>query len=434
MANVKITALEHLSSTQLAPEDVFVVDDVSVLITRKITTSNVTKYISNALGNAKIVENNLKSFASYANANAIALAASIANISTSFSVAGDSGSDVVVVGVETLTFRGDQGINTAIGTNELVVRLANTGVVSGTYGGSIGSITNVPVITVDSQGRVSNIQNTAIQVDFASVYSNISLVQNNVNTLAISVNSNTEAIEQRRASNTFYSYNTHSVVSYANIIPQVDNVQTLGTPSARWAEVYVGPGSVHIGSMYLSTLGTNSLKITDSTGAFTVIDTSTPNISQAITTVLSDVNNIETSIGNVANLATTNKSNLVAAINESISIRDFNSLSLGNYTFSEQITSNVSAVGAIIFSMPKNNQHFAKLLVNVEDLTYGQYQSSELLLVQDGNDSRLVEYGMVFTSTNPIASYETLLQGNNVVIRATALSSDNIIRVLKITT
>jgi hypothetical protein len=84
MANVKITALEHLSSTQAALGDVFVIDQVGPLITKKITLANVTNFISNVLGNAKVVESNLSSFASYANANAAALSLVIANISADF--------------------------------------------------------------------------------------------------------------------------------------------------------------------------------------------------------------------------------------------------------------------------------------------------------------------------------------------------------------
>jgi len=45
-----------------------------------------------------------------------------------------------------------------------------------------------------------------------------------------------------------------------NVVPVSDNNLTLGTPSKRWQEVYVGPGSVNIGN----------LKITETAGAFKV--------------------------------------------------------------------------------------------------------------------------------------------------------------------
>jgi hypothetical protein len=48
-----------------------------------------------------------------------------------------------------------------------------------------------------------------------------------------------------------------------NIVPGDDNSLNLGSPTKRWAHVYVGPGSVTIGS----------LNITDNNGAFTVSST-----------------------------------------------------------------------------------------------------------------------------------------------------------------
>ena len=328
MANVKITALAHLSSTQLAPEDVFVIDDVSALITHKVTVANVHRYITTASGNAKQVENNLNSYASFANANSAALAQAIASINTAFVYSSDTGI-VQTSKSNTIVFSGRQGITTSSNTNELVITLANTGVLAGTYGGTSGSTTQIPVITVDSQGRLLTVTNTQIQVDLASTEPNINLVQNNVTALS---------------------------------------------------------------------------------------------------------NTVNLTIGNLSQLTTQAKSNLVAAINEAATAQNYDRVTLGGYTLAEQITNNVSAIGATVFSMPKTSHHFAKLLINVEDLTYGQFQSSELLLVQDGNDSRIVEYGIVFTSTNPIASYETMFQGDDVIVRATTTSSDNRVRVLKITT
>ena len=42
-----------------------------------------------------------------------------------------------------------------------------------------------------------------------------------------------------------------------DIVPATDNSQTLGTPTNRWQEVYVGPGSVQIGTVKLSEVGGN---------------------------------------------------------------------------------------------------------------------------------------------------------------------------------
>lgn len=65
MANIKITQLENLSSTDVAAEDVFVIDDVSGLITRKITVANVSAYLSTINGNARAVSESLLIYAYY---------------------------------------------------------------------------------------------------------------------------------------------------------------------------------------------------------------------------------------------------------------------------------------------------------------------------------------------------------------------------------
>lgn len=52
-----------------------------------------------------------------------------------------------------------------------------------------------------------------------------------------------------------------------NLAPNVDNILTLGTPSNRWNHVYVGPGSITIGT----------LTITDDAGALSVTSSSTSN-------------------------------------------------------------------------------------------------------------------------------------------------------------
>jgi hypothetical protein len=107
-------------------------------------------------------------------------------------------------------------------------------------------------------------------------------------------------------------------------------------------------------------------------------------------------------------------------------------LNLGSFEITQTRTSNVNSMGATVFSLDKNSFNSAKLVVNVEDLTYGQYQSSELLLVQDKNTTvRITEYAIVHTSTNPIAVFEADFVDSNAVLRVYAASSDNIITVLQ---
>lgn len=106
-------------------------------------------------------------------------------------------------------------------------------------------------------------------------------------------------------------------------------------------------------------------------------------------------------------------------------------LHLGAFEVQQTQTSNVTVLPTAVFSRDKNLFNSAKLVVNIEDLTYGQFQSSEILLVQDTNKVNITEYAIVHTSTNPIATFEADFSGNDVRLLVTASSSDNLITVLQ---
>jgi hypothetical protein len=192
----------------------------------------------------------------------------------------------------------------------------------------------------------------------------------------------------------------------------------------------IAPGDVFV----IDDVSATTTKKLTAANLTSYISTTLGNLQTYASYANSTISNLSLSIGDTTQLVTADKSNLVAAINEVASNTTLNTIVFGSYTISERVTNNVSSLGADVFSMPRSTKHFAKLLINVEDLTYGQYQTSELLLVHDSSDSKVTEYGIVFTSTNPIVAYDTYFDANNnVVLRAVTTSADNIIRVLQIT-
>lgn len=82
MAVTKITELGHLNSGDISPEDVFIIDDVSILITKKLTIDNLQQY----LGNVHSVASNLFSFASETNSLILSLANSTSDAITNLSI------------------------------------------------------------------------------------------------------------------------------------------------------------------------------------------------------------------------------------------------------------------------------------------------------------------------------------------------------------
>lgn len=96
------------------------------------------------------------------------------------------------------------------------------------------------------------------------------------------------------------------------------------------------------------------------------------------------------------------------------------------------IASNVSVGEVIISHFPLADYKFAKLIINTEDLTYGQSQISEVLLTHDTNDVKLTEYALLHTSTNPFVTFNAFIETGNVVLKASTQSSDNLIKVTRI--
>lgn len=112
---------------------------------------------------------------------------------------------------------------------------------------------------------------------------------------------------------------------------------------------------------------------------------------------------------------------------------------VSNITFSTSsaiidtaIATDVAIGESEISTWNKNDFNFAKLIVNTEDITYGQYQSSEVLLVHDGTNVKLTEYALIYTSTEPLITFNAFIESNNVVLKANANSANNTVRILRI--
>ena len=100
--------------------------------------------------------------------NAIGLVTAVStqsvNIVTTTDIAGDSGTDTITLGTDTLTFAGGTGLTSAVTNNNVSIALDNTAVTAGSYGGS----TAIPVITIDAQGRITSASTSSINTDLVS--------------------------------------------------------------------------------------------------------------------------------------------------------------------------------------------------------------------------------------------------------------------------
>jgi len=88
-------------------------------------------------------------------------------LATSFTVAGDSGSNQTITsGSDTLTISGGTGLTSVAGSTDIItLNLDNTAVTAGSYGGA----GTVGTFTVDAQGRLTAAGNTSISITSATI-------------------------------------------------------------------------------------------------------------------------------------------------------------------------------------------------------------------------------------------------------------------------
>jgi hypothetical protein len=86
------------------------------------------------------------------------------NIVSTTDIAGDSGTDTITLGTDTLTFAGGTALTSTVTNNQVSIALDNTAVTAGSYGGSAA----IPVITIDAQGRITAASTSSINTDLVS--------------------------------------------------------------------------------------------------------------------------------------------------------------------------------------------------------------------------------------------------------------------------
>jgi len=296
MANVKITDLTELAAIDVATNDVLPIVDVNNDSTKKVTISSLTTSVAAANDYATYVQLNANIDAVQSNVSALSSVLRISNTGTT---------DDVTVGTDDLVFAGSGGLTPIITDNSVTFQLDDTAVTAGLYGGVEGTTTNVAVITVDAQGRITAASNATVAVDLATLESNVNTVQSNV-----------AALETRRADNTFFTYNStgdqaNVIVNAANVEPSQNNIFSLGAPDRVWKELYVGPGSIKIGNVTLSAVETG-LKIEDAAGDTTQIDTSVANVTANLNLIQDNVNAVSQ---DVSALETRRDDNVTIRIN-----------------------------------------------------------------------------------------------------------------------
>jgi hypothetical protein len=321
MANVKITDLTELAAIDVATNDVLPIVDINNDSTKKVTIASLTTSVAAAndfatytILNANIdqVSGNADAYYTQLNANIDVVQSNVSALSSVLRISNTGTTDDVTVGTDDLVFAGTNGLTPLITDDTVTFQLDDTAVTAGLYGGVEGTTTNVAVITVDAQGRITAASNATVAVDLATLESNVNTVQDNV----VLAEANVTAVETRRADNVFFTYNAtgdqaNVIINAANVEPSQNNIFSLGAPDKVWKDIYVGPGSIKLGNVTMTAVETG-LKIEDAGGATTQLDTTVANVAANLNLIQDNVNVIS---GDVSELETRRATNTTIFIN-----------------------------------------------------------------------------------------------------------------------
>lgn len=338
----------------------------------------------------------------------IASNSDIANVATSFTVAGDSGSSQTISsGTDTLTISGGTGLSSvASATDTITLNLDNTAVTAGGY----GLANTVATFTVDAQGRLTAASNAAISITASQVsdFGSVAIVKADINAkgdLIVGSADNTPAILSVGTNGYFLKANSSVAtgVEWASI-PTINNIDDIGDVAVGGAAS--GDFLKYNGSAWVNdaiNLGTDTVgdyvaTITGGTGVSSTAATSGEGTTHTLSIGQDVATTASVTFGNVATGAITLDSGT------------------GELNTSTQLV-NVNTI-TTVDSFAKATYRSAKYLVQV---TQGsKYTTSEVLLAHDGTDSYMSEYAVIELGASRIPmTVSTSISGSNVLLRVT---------------
>ena len=97
---------------------------------------------------------------------------------------------------------------------------------------------------------------------------------------------------------------------------------------------------------------------------------------------------------------------------------------IGDYKIDTTSTSTSSTAVATIHSFAAASFRSARYTIQVTNSTDSSYHTTEVLMVHDGTDANIAEYGTIFT-VDPEATFDADIDSGNVRLLATPASADS---------
>ena len=107
------------------------------------------------------------------------------------------------------------------------------------------------------------------------------------------------------------------------------------------------------------------------------------------------------------------------------------SIDLDSIAVTDTASTSVGTIATTIDSFPRAFYRSAKYLISIKDVTNSKYQTCEIVLVHDGANSKISEYGIVYTGSARLLTFSTEINGASCLLKATGVSADNTVKLTR---
>ena len=209
-------------------------------------TSSLSGTITNAQLAGSIANSKLANSSITINGSAVALGGST-SISTSLTLAADSGSNDSFTTGSTLTFSGGEGIDTTVSDDEI------------TIAGEDATTSNKGIASFSSSDFT--VSSGAVSLKSGSSFS---IADDSSTSRAISLGDTLDIVGEGGISTEITNNRVAVKVGSTHLIPDQDDVYDLGSASKRWRNLFVGAETINIGGATISSDGSGELSLSAS--------------------------------------------------------------------------------------------------------------------------------------------------------------------------